>query len=293
MLTLNIVGGGRLGQTLGRLWHDTGVCRVEGVLNTTPASAERAVSFVGGGRAVSSYTELGRSDVTLIGVADDAIEDVCQRLVDHGLAARSSTVFHCSGGLSSDVLAPAAGVGARTASVHPVKSFADPSLAVASFAGTYCGIEGETRAVSLLKGMFEKIDAQCFDVDPRYKTQYHAASVMVCNYLVCLMELGFQLYARAGVTRSTAARMVRPIMQETLENVLEIGTAQALTGPIARGDIQMVERHLDALRADAPHIARIYAELGLTAVELSRESGEARVDDPDALKRLLLTRASR
>lgn len=293
MLTLNIIGAGRLGQTLGRLWHAAGVCTVHTIMNRSRSSAESAADFVGAGRPVSSYAELGQSDVTLIAVSDDAIRGVCEALVRHRALAPGSIVFHCSGGLSSEILAAALDVGARTASVHPVKSFAEPSLAVASFAGTYCGMEGDPESLRLLKKWFGEVGARCFDVDPRYKTHYHAASVMVCNYLVSLMELGFQLYERAGVTRSLAAALVQPIMQQTLDNVLELGTTEALTGPIARGDREMVARHLDALSTDAPHIARVYGELGLIAAALARESRRTQRVDLDALEQLLRAVISR
>jgi predicted short-subunit dehydrogenase-like oxidoreductase (DUF2520 family) len=77
--------------------------------------------------------------------------------------------------------------------------------------------------------------------------------------------------------------MIEPIVRETLENVLELGTARALTGPIARGDHAVVASHLYALDAWDARIASIYRELGLIALDLARERGEA---DGAALDRI-------
>ena len=72
-------------------------------------------------------------------------------------------------------------------------------------------------------------------------------------------------------------------MRETLDNVFSIGPARALTGPIARGDDEVVKRHLAALDAWNERIAAIYRDLGSVALALARERNEA---GPDALLRI-------
>jgi predicted short-subunit dehydrogenase-like oxidoreductase (DUF2520 family) len=107
--------------------------------------------------------------------------------------------------------------------------------------------------------------------------------VIVCNYLTALMEAGLRCYAAAGVPRGVAATMMEPIVRETLDNVFQLGTADALTGPIARGDHPVVARHLQALAAGEPVLHALYRNLGAVALDLARARGEA---DPDALARI-------
>jgi predicted short-subunit dehydrogenase-like oxidoreductase (DUF2520 family) len=167
--------------------------------------------------------------------------------------------------------------------MHPLKTFADPRLAVRTFAGTYCASEGERAALEVLNPAFERIGGHVSAIDPRLKTIYHAASVMVCNYLPALMEAGLRCYEAAGISRDIGSPMIEPIVRETIDNIFELGPAHALTGPIARGDAAVVERHLEALTARDARTAAIYRDLGRIALELARAQGNV---DSEALRRL-------
>jgi predicted short-subunit dehydrogenase-like oxidoreductase (DUF2520 family) len=189
------------------------------------------------------------------------------------LVRAGDVVFHCSGALPSGDLRSAIAGNVAVASVHPLKSFADPDDAVRTFAGTYCAAEGDAAALALLKPAFGQIGARVTEIDAQFKTIYHAASVMVCNYLTALMEAGLQCYEKAGLPRATATAMMEPLVRETVDNVFRLGTVKALTGPIARGDHAVAARQLEALREFDPHIAEIYRALGVVAVALSRAQG--------------------
>jgi predicted short-subunit dehydrogenase-like oxidoreductase (DUF2520 family) len=210
-----------------------------------------------------------------------------QGIAEAGLLRRGDVVFHCSGSLPSSELDAAVRVGARVASVHPLKSFAEPAEAVRTFVGTPCAAEGDRGALQVLVPAFERIGGRVSEIDPRFKTIYHAASVIVCNYLAALLETGLCCYEKAALDRATATRMIEPIVRETLENVLELGTARALTGPIARGDHAVVASHLSALDAWDARVAAIYRELGLIALDLARERGEADGAALDKIRALL------
>jgi predicted short-subunit dehydrogenase-like oxidoreductase (DUF2520 family) len=241
------------------------------------------VAFIGEGRVVDTLDAMRASDVWLIATPDREIVRMAQALATAGILRNGDVVFHCSGSIASTELSRATAAGAHVASVHPLKTFADASEAVRTFAGTYCAAEGDTAALDVLAPAFERIGGRVCAIDPRFKTIYHAASVIVCNYLTALLETGLRCYEEAGLERETAARMMEPLVRETLDNVLELGTARALTGPIARGDDAVVKRHLAALDAWDGRVAAIYRELGMVALELARGQGEA---DRTALERL-------
>jgi predicted short-subunit dehydrogenase-like oxidoreductase (DUF2520 family) len=283
MKTLNIVGAGRVGRTLASLWEEKRAFAIQDVLDGTPHGARSAVAFIGDGRAVESIEALRAADVWMLTTPDGRIARCCERLAAAGLLRAGDIVFHCSGALDSGELAAAAARGAAVASVHPLKSFADPRDAVRSFAGTHCAAEGARAALETLLPAFERIGARVSEIDPRYKTIYHAASVIVCNYLTALMETGLRAYERSGLTRETAAMMMEPLVRETVDNVFRLGTAKALTGPIARGDDAVVARQLEALAQWDAGAAAVYRALGAAALALAREQGEA---DADALARL-------
>ncbi|HYC45424.1 MAG TPA: Rossmann-like and DUF2520 domain-containing protein [Burkholderiales bacterium] len=283
MKTLNVVGAGRVGRTLASLWEEKHDFVVQDVLDGTPEGARAAVVFIGDGNAVQAVAEMHHADVWMIATPDRAIASAADSIAAAGVLRAGDIVFHCSGSIASAALAAASRAGASVASVHPLKTFADARDAVRSFTGTYCAAEGDRAALDVLVPAFERIGARVCEIDPAFKTIYHAASVVVCNYLVALLETGFRCYEKAGLTRETASAMIEPIVRETLENVLKLGTAKALTGPIARGDDAVVRGHLEALGAWDDRIARIYRDLGAVAVEVASERAEL---DAHTLQRL-------
>jgi len=287
MKTLNIIGSGRVGRTLASLWEEKRTFSIQDVLDGTPHGARSAVAFIGDGRAVAWLEDMRPAEVWMLTPPDGKIVACCGALARSGRLRSGDIVFHCSGGLSSSELKAAVEAGASVASVHPLKSFADPRDAVRTFAGTYCAAEGERAALEVLRPAFERIGARVSEIDPQFKTVYHAASVIVCNYLVALMEAGLRCYEKAGIGRETASAMMEPLVRETVDNVFKLGTVKALTGPIARGDDAMVAQQLEALAAWDARIGVIYRELGAVALELARAQGEAGAAALERLRELL------
>lgn len=280
MKTINIIGGGKVGKTLGRLWSLSQVFGVRCVLNRSLQSAAEAVDFIGGGRPIESYADLEPADLVMISTPDEAIEQCCRRLCAADVLRPGTIVFHCAGSLSSELLAPARSRGALVAGLHPVKSFADPATAVETFAGTFCAVEGDRPACETLEDAMHGCGAKCFHVEPDQKTIYHAATVIVCNYLVALMEAGLRCFEHSGMSRETAMEVMESIVTGTIGNLFELGPVGALTGPIARGERQVVQRQCEALGRWDEDIEAIYKSLGRLAVELSAAAGDA---DPEAL----------
>jgi predicted short-subunit dehydrogenase-like oxidoreductase (DUF2520 family) len=202
-------------------------------------------------------------------VGDDQIAPVAARLAGSGMLA-GAVVFHCSGAKASGELGAAAAAGALAASVHPIRSFADPGAVAAQFSGTFCGIEGDSGALAVLTPAFEAIGARLVPIDAAAKTVYHAASVFASNYLVTVLDAALRAYQAAGIAEEVARELARPLATETLANVLRLGAEGALSGPIARGDVATVQRQQAAVAAwDAP-TGQLYAALADATTSLAR-----------------------
>ena len=266
--TLNIIGGGQLGRAMGRLFAASGAYRVQDVLTRSQASADAAIAFIGAGRAVAGVGALRVADAVLLAVPDDQIEAACAALTP--ALVPGTLVFHCSGASSSAVLSAAAARGAATASVHPVRSFADPARVAADFAGTFCGIEGDAGALALLAVPLATIGARCVVIDAAAKTVYHAASVFASNYLVTVMDAALRAYRAAGIDDAVARQLAAPLATQTLDNVLRLGPRAALSGPIARGDLATVARQQQALDAWDPATGELYRALAVATTALAR-----------------------
>ena len=264
-----MIGCGKLGRSLGRLWTQHAVALVAGVLNRTHASAEDAVAFIGAGQALAAYDTLPKSDIYLIGTPDEEIAAASAELAATGRIDETTVVFHCSGALSSGYLQAVRARGAAVAAIHPIKSFARPELAAQDFAGTFCGAEGDALALDRLRPLFEASGGIVVPIDGTRKVLYHSAAVMASNYLVTLLDCARRLYIEAGIAPETALAMLAPLTRGTLENVLQTGPKAALTGPIARGDMATVATQQAALDALHPELGELYRSFARLTVGLA------------------------
>ncbi len=284
MLCLNIIGCGKVAQSLARLWIDRHQVRLVHICNRHYARAQQAAQALGQGEAVAHIEALGPADLTLIGTDDDAIGACVAALAANPHLASGQIVFHCSGALSAEVLDPVRGAGARPASLHPLRSFSRPLEHQSEFTGTFCALEGDTEALATLSALVEAIDGEVLRIDPAHKSLYHAAAVVACNYFTTLEAQALRLYGAAGIDRPTALKLLAPLLRGTLENLLAQGPEQALTGPIRRGDHATVARHLQALERWDPDAATLYRLLGQHTLALAASQAET---DLTPLRQLL------
>lgn len=305
---LSIIGCGNVAKTLAYLWHQASVVEVCDVVNQSQHSADESVDFIGAGKAVATNAVGGlqAADVFLLGCGDDQLETCINQLAETDVVKAGNIVFHCSGSRASSIIkssiktssieksAPKWG-GVLTASLHPVKSFASPKEAINSFSNTYCGFEGDEKAVSILKVLAEAIGGSSFDIDVGHdgknKLIYHAASVIACNYLVALQELSINAFAQSGVDREMAMKILEPIVKGTADNIFSMGTVNALTGPIARGDYQVVANQFQAVNDWNSSAGDIYKLLGEISADLSEKQGSATQDNLTKIRDILIAKS--
>ncbi len=263
---VTVVGAGRTGRALGRLIHRAGV-PIGAVTCRSLERAREAVAFIGGGTAAAGLPPGRSSGLVLVCVPDGAVAEVAAGLD----VARGTVVAHVAGALGSEAVAGARG--AEPGSLHPLRSFADPERAAASFAGTACAVEGTPAAAAALRELVGRIGGVALEVAPGGKPAYHAGAVFASNYLVALLHAAERLFESAGIPREAGRPALARLAEGTLENVKISGPREALTGPVERGDDRTVARHVEALRRVAPDLAAPYAALGRMALELARSRG--------------------
>ncbi len=265
-----IVGCGKVGTCLGKFLSNAGY-PVVGVASRSLSSAERTAGIIG----VDRFTDLSesvtvRADVVLITTPDDAIAVTCQDLAGKGGFCSGAVVLHCSGALPSTLLAPARSAGAAIGSMHPLQSFARIEVENNPFFGIVVAVEGETAAVAMARAMARDLEAVSIEIQTQAKTLYHASAVVASNYLVTVMDLSFQLLQSAGVAPGDVFKVLNPLINGTMANIEKVGIPEALTGPIARGDVATVAEHLDRIGVLRPDLLSLYRALGQATVELAR-----------------------
>lgn len=272
MITLNVVGCGRVGRALARLLRQHGLCTVQDLVARSEASAREAAAFVGAGRAVADLSGLRPADLWLIGVPDAQVAAVAKSLAERVAVAKATAApvaFHCSGFLPAAALAPLQALGWTVASVHPALSFASAETGVRQFPGTPCGVEGDAQALAVLEPLFAALGARCFPVDGTRKALYHGAAVICSNFTVVLQALAREAWAEAGVPPDMVPVLHAALLRGTVENTLALGPAGAITGPAARGDTPVVQAQGAAIAAWHPEAGEIYRLASVLARRLA------------------------
>ncbi|MEO5794585.1 MAG: DUF2520 domain-containing protein [Rhodoferax sp.] len=273
MKILNLVGAGRVGQTLARLWQQQGTFAVQDVLTSTPASAQAACAAIGAGHPVETLQAMRPADVWMLAVPDTALPQVVQGLstafAESSALIEQSVAFHCSGALDSALLAPLVTLGWQTASAHCILSFASVEAAVAQFPGTACALEGNTRACGLLRAAYTDIGARCFSVASEQKLLYHAAAVFATNFLPVLQSVAEDAWRSAGVPAELIPDLRASLLAHAVHNITTLGPAAALTGPAARGDTAAIARQALAVTAWNPEAGAAYDALSVLALRLA------------------------
>ncbi|MEJ2079699.1 MAG: DUF2520 domain-containing protein [Acidobacteriota bacterium] len=270
---IGVVGAGRVAQTLGYLLRRQGV-RVTGVVSRNRAHAEEAARFIGPGVTARAYAQLVReAETILIAVSDDAVSHVADSLARTGMS--KGCAIHTAGVYGPEALRALASRGVSCGSLHPLQTIASPEQGVADLPGAWFAVAAEGPAKEVAERWVTLLRGKRLSVVPGGKPLYHAAAVMAGNYTAALLEAALVLMRAAGIPTSDASQALAPLMKTSVENALSQGPATALTGPIARGDIETLGLHLDAMRrARIPEaVSAFYRAAGIQTSDLARQKG--------------------
>ncbi|GMU41229.1 MAG: oxidoreductase [Chloroflexota bacterium] len=256
-----VIGPGRLGTALSAALAATGA-PVMVASRRPPAPALLALPGVTGA-PVEVLIE--RCDVVYLAVPDREIAPLAARLSWRpGQAA-----VHHSGALGLEALAGATDRGALAGCLHPLQTFpagTPPQEAPALFRGITCGIEAPEPLGARLEALAGALGARSVRLEGVDRAAYHAAAVFASNDAVALMAAAARTWSAAGLSPEAAREALAPLLLAAARNVAALPLERALTGPVARGDVETVERHLAALTT-TPDLAALYRAL---AAELLR-----------------------
>lgn len=256
--TINLIGAGKVGKALAKriILYQCGT--IQAVCNATLQSAQQAVSCLGQGYP-TTINKLPPAQITLITTPDDQIAQCCKQLAQTNTLVHGAYVIHCSGAWNVDILTPAQQQGAFVASVHPLQSITEDTLQQFD-QGVYCAIEGALAVIPPLQNFFKALGFIPFILETSQKAAYHAAAVFASNYLVTLADQALLCLKQAQIESPLAVELITALMQQTLNNLKkEKIPAHILTGPIQRGDMQTIAKHLAILPEG---LRTIYQQLG-------------------------------
>ena len=276
-----IIGAGNLGSALARSLQQAGYV-IEAVIARSRGASLRKAKQLARQVGARAATDLSDVEARLVWfcVPDAAIAAAAQSLAGQ-IEWKGRVAVHSSGALGSDELAVLRRRGAAVASVHPLMTFvrrSRPSLAGVPFA-----IEGDVAAVRAAGRVVEDLGGLAYSIRKKDKSAYHAWGTFASPLFTALLATTEEVATLAGVSRKAARQRMIPILLQTLANYASFGAAGAFSGPIVRGDVDTVKRHLRVLRGSGA-AREVYVALAASALRYlpakNRKSIKRLLDSP-------------
>ncbi len=269
--TVALVGPGRAGVTIALALMTEGY-RVVGVAGRSvdARSTLSAAAICNAHARFVSDVGIG-ADVVVIATPDHAIQSTASAIA--ATLEPNALVMHLAGSRTLDVfeglLSQRSDI--RVASLHPLQTIPSASEGLDRLAGSFAAIEGDVaiEPIARLLGVI------ALRIDPQHRMRYHAAAVIASNHVVALLGQVERLAKDAGVPFAA----FRSLVEASVENAFDMGPADALTGPIARGDLKTVEGHLRALDSSDRDAYRCLAREAMRLVDRRSDGIERLLDD--------------
>lgn len=283
--TITIIGTGALGSTLQTFFKENGY-PIRSTWNSKGGFIYSENSEQSVNRTLpETDDEIG--DLIFITTPDDLIEETAQSLSKRSISWEDKTVVHCSGNLTSDELESLADSGAKIVSMHPIQPFKKGDGSD-RFKNITISLQGNDDAKKQLIPIIQEMGAKSLNLTKKQKRYLHIAAVMASNYLVALMFSVENLLKDVGLEEGFEA--IETLVHQTVTNIFEKGPADALTGPIARGDFESVQTHLNELKGRDQE--KLYKILGQETLKITRQNGSVSDDMIDLLQEILQEKSS-
>lgn len=281
-IRVGFIGPGKVGVSLGRYFTHKGI-ELSGFYGKDFNATRDAAKFTKSKFYNNIEEIIKESNIIFITTPDDTISIIDNELTKFDLNNKS--ICHTSGSLKSNVLYNAKHSGALIYSVHPIFAFSNKNTNFIELENIYFSIEGDELKDSLINDLMNKIGNKYFRRNEEDSSTYHLASVFVSNLTLSLLDIGTHYLMKLGLNQEDALNALKPLIRGNIDSISEKGFIKSLTGPIARGDITTIEKHISALEADD---RELYKRLSLNLLKLVglRDSTNITISENDEISKL-------
>ncbi|WP_423230041.1 Rossmann-like and DUF2520 domain-containing protein [Acetobacterium bakii] len=269
-MEIGFIGAGKVGTSLGNYFMQKNLS-VSGYYSKSKSSSVRSAGLTGSALFEDLDSLLKASAVVFITTGDDIIPEVVSLLGQSPYLNEKHTFVHTSGALSSEVFEGFEKLGCGICSLHPIMTFSEVSTPVKDLEAIKFTLEGNHEGKALIQKMLEVTGNEFFIIDKESKILYHAAACVLSNYMVTLIDTGFEMLTKAGIDQEKIASSFLPLITATLNNVRKSGTVDALTGPLVRGDENTIVKHVDAIKTSIPEYLDLYETMGIATLNMIRD----------------------
>jgi predicted short-subunit dehydrogenase-like oxidoreductase (DUF2520 family) len=268
-LRIGFIGAGRLGTALAWSFAQRGL-RVVSVASMIPADAQRLAASISGCTVMSDGQRVvDGCDLVFVTTPDGAIADTAAQFRWRpGVAA-----VHCSGVTDVAALDHAAMQGAMTGGFHPMQTFGDPAAAVRSLPGCTVTIEAPEPLNAALVAIAQRLECRINRLPPGMRGRYHAAAGYTSQFINALFAEAAKIWQSWGATQEDAVRALLPLARGTLASIESAGVADGMPGPVSRGDVGSIEKHVAALSPLGPEVMEFYRVVCDRTIPLGMQRG--------------------
>ena len=276
-LRIGFIGAGRLGKALA--WH----CAHQGLhvhatASIRPEQARVLAERVPGCEVMTSQEVADSCDLVFVTTPDEAIGPTADALRWRA----GSFVVHCSGATEVSTLAKAASDGACIGGFHPLQTFGDPQAAARSLPGCTITVEADEPLDAVLVAMAGRLGCAVNRLPAGARPLYHAAAGYTSQFVNALLREASGMWQSWGSSEEASVQALVPLVRGTLASIAQAGLAQGMPGPVSRGDVASVRKHVAAIEAFDPQALDLYRQLCERTVRLALDG--QRIEAPVAAR---------
>lgn len=273
-MKIGFIGAGKAGCSLGKYFSGKAAqaqIQVSGYYSLIEEEARWAAGFTNSMYFANMEEVIAASDTIILSTPDGAIKKVWETIEKDNI--KGKVFCHLSGSLSSDVFSGIEECGAYPISIHPMFAFSDKESVYTQLKDVRFTLEGDSYAVSLWKNVFAKLGNEVIEISKDVKPKYHAAASMLSNHVVAVLNAGYHLLTECGFSDEEARSFSKMLVTNNVEHVIDTGSVAALTGPIERGDVATIKKHLEVIGEDVENLYRI---CGLELIKIAKDKNPDR-----------------
>jgi len=296
-IKIGFIGPGKVGVSLGRYFTHKGI-KLSGFYGTNLKSTIDAANITKSKFYDNIQDIVKESDILFITTPDDMISIIDREFKKFDLNNKS--ICHTSGSLKSNVLSNAKHSGALIYSIHPIFAFSNKNTNLKELENIFFSIEGETIENSSLNdyindgkfpiiNLIKTLGNEYFIRSTETSSIYHLANVFVSNLTLSLLEIGTSYLKKLGLSEEDALNAIKPLVQGNIDSIVKKGFVNSLTGPILRGDISTIEKHISVLEKEDKELYKILSLnlLKLVALRENNNISKSEIENENILQNLL------
>lgn len=270
IIKIGFIGAGKVGFSLGKYLRVNNIS-VMGYYSKRKESSLEVSKFTNTKQFLKMEDLIYECDIIFITTGDKDIITVWNNLKKFNL--KNKIICHCSGSLSSDIFSDINSYGSYGYSIHPLFPINNKFNSYKNLKEAFITIEGDKKYLDYFYSLFKSFGNEVKIITRENKMLYHSAAVFSSNLVTALISSSINYLKVCGFNNEEAINSLYPLIIKNINNIKEVGVLDSVTGPIERGDLETIKRHLDVIPKEDTDM---YKLLSTRILEISKSKNKNR-----------------